>query len=604
MIPVNHNEINELIEKIDLVIADVRKSVDLAAKSLESVHEKNRESARNLVHYRCFRKHDLTAIQTALRNLGITGFSHSEGHVMASLLLNRNLLMGLIGRQEEFLKIPHLDIPFSKILLETNTTELMGPRRKGRRVGIMVTQPTETANKPELVEGMLKKGMDCARVNCAHDSPEVWKKIIDNLRTTAAAENKKICIAMDLAGPKIRTGAVAPGRRVKKIRVKKDETGRMIKSKEFELIANDAFSPSTEGIPVGREWLSGLKAGDELLLNDTRGKKRRLVVTKRLEGDRLSVMTDKNVYIESGAEIRKRGERPVRVGMMPAVEKAVILKKGEVLEVFKDKIEGRSSLYDQEGKLLAPARISCSAPGVFSRVQLNDPVLFDDGKIEGVVIEKEAGKFTVRITRAAGSGASLKAEKGINFPATRLGIDGLTETDKRDLEFVAKHADIVNFSFVNSPDDVRDLIKELKRLGVLNKLGIVLKIETQEAYENLSEILLAAMEVRPVGVMIARGDLAVETGWEQIGMIQEEILSICGAAHVPVIWATQVLENLAKKGLPSRSEITDAMASLKAECVMLNKGNYIEDAIGLLDRILRNMEQFRSKKERMLPRME
>ena len=109
------------------------------------------------------------------------------------------------------------------------------------------------------------------------------------------------------------------------------------------------------------------------------------------------------------------------------------------------------------------------------------------------------------------------------------------------------------------------------------------------------------MKVKKVGVMIARGDLAVETGWDQIGTIQREILSVCNAAHIPVVWATQVLENLAKKGLPSRSEITDAVQSIKADCVMLNKGRYINDAISLLDIILKDQEKYNDKNEEQLP---
>ena len=112
------------------------------------------------------------------------------------------------------------------------------------------------------------------------------------------------------------------------------------------------------------------------------------------------------------------------------------------------------------------------------------------------------------------------------------------------------------------------------------------------------------MKGERVGVMIARGDLAIETGWENIGQVQQEILSICGAAHVPVIWATQVLENLAKNGLPSRSEITDATTALKAECVMLNKGPYILQAIELLDTILCRMESSQHKNEPMLPKLQ
>ncbi len=112
------------------------------------------------------------------------------------------------------------------------------------------------------------------------------------------------------------------------------------------------------------------------------------------------------------------------------------------------------------------------------------------------------------------------------------------------------------------------------------------------------------MQAFPIGVMIARGDLAVETGWKNFASIQEEILRICEAAHIPDVWATQVLENLAKKGVPSRAEITDAAMAQRAECVMLNKGLYIEKTIKMLDKILRRMQRFQKKKETVLPRLD
>jgi pyruvate kinase len=96
--------------------------------------------------------------------------------------------------------------------------------------------------------------------------------------------------------------------------------------------------------------------------------------------------------------------------------------------------------------------------------------------------------------------------------------------------------------------------------------------------------------------MIARGDLAVECGWKRLAEVQEQILWLCEAAHMPVIWATQVLENLAKTGLPSRAEITDAAMAQRAECVMLNKGPGIRQAIYLLDEILRRMQEYQNKK--------
>ena len=99
-----------------------------------------------------------------------------------------------------------------------------------------------------------------------------------------------------------------------------------------------------------------------------------------------------------------------------------------------------------------------------------------------------------------------------------------------------------------------------------------------------------------VGVMIARGDLAVEAGYERLAEVQEEILWLCEAAHLPVIWATEVLDQLARTGQPSRAEVTDAAMAQRAECVMLNKGPHIDAAIVVLDDILRRMSGHQRKK--------
>jgi pyruvate kinase len=119
-------------------------------------------------------------------------------------------------------------------------------------------------------------------------------------------------------------------------------------------------------------------------------------------------------------------------------------------------------------------------------------------------------------------------------------------------------------------------------------------------FQLLPDLLLEAMRGPSAGVMIARGDLAIECGYERLAEVQEEILWICEAAHVPVIWATQVLENLAKMGQPSRAEITDAAMGQRAECVMLNQGPHILEAVAVLDNILRRMQTHQTKKQSLL----
>ena len=123
-----------------------------------------------------------------------------------------------------------------------------------------------------------------------------------------------------------------------------------------------------------------------------------------------------------------------------------------------------------------------------------------------------------------------------------------------------------------------------------------MKIETSDAVKNLPSLLLQGMHEDVFGVMIARGDLAVEIGFERMSEIQEEILWISEAAHVPVIWATQVLDNLNKSGIATRSEVTDAFYAGQSECVMLNKGEYILRTLKALTDILRRSGEHHVKK--------
>jgi len=158
-------------------------------------------------------------------------------------------------------------------------------------------------------------------------------------------------------------------------------------------------------------------------------------------------------------------------------------------------------------------------------------------------------------------------------------------------------------SFVNNVLDIKELLSELRRNNAKEGFGVILKIETQSGFNNLFEIILEAMQVYPVGVMIARGDLAIEVDWQNIGRVQEEILSICQAAQVTDVWATQVLEGFSKKGTPSRAEITDVIKAQQADCVMLNKGPYILESIKLLDSILKQMEPYREKNTPFSPKI-
>jgi pyruvate kinase len=280
------------------------------------------------------------------------------------------------------------------------------------------------------------------------------------------------------------------------------------------------------------------------------------------------------------------------------MSQSIHLRPGDTLMVSRDIARGRPAVIDPSGRQLQPAIVGVSLPEIFDDVRPGESIWFDEGRIGGTIRATTAGSMDVTIVHANPNGSKLGAEKGINLPDTHLRLPALTAKDLDDLQFIGARSDLVGYSFVQTPEDVRSLQSHLA--GISNReLGLVLKIETRRAFERLPALLLAAMRSRTSGVMIARGDLAVECGFERLAEVQEEILWMAEASHTPVIWATQVLENLTKAGLPSRAEVTDAAMAERAECVMLNKGPYILDTVRALDSILCRMQDHQRKKTSM-----
>ena len=444
--------------------------------------------------------------------------------------------------------------------------------------------------------------MDIARINCAHDREEDWIRMIAHIRQAEEVTGKKVKIAMDLAGPKIRTGSIEPGPEVIKIAVRKNQRGEVIEKKRVTLMRGNTEPMGPEALPLdtSSSW-EDIREGMVFRIKDARGKKRSWVVRK-VHADRLEVEVSRNTYVESGSRLQaKESSVSLRIGRLPVQENTVHLLKGERFLLTGPDQTGRNAVLDKDRNTVFLAQLSCQYPSILKNSSRGERVIFDDGKLEALIKEKSKGQLELEVITAREGGVKIKAEKGIAFPDTVHTHLGLTEKDRQDLHFVVRHADLVNASFINSPKDVRALYEAIDALPRNRPLGIVLKIETKTAYDQLFEILTEAMSLPSVGVMIARGDLAVESGWASIGRVQEEIVSLCAAARIPVIWATQVLENHAKTGVPSRSEITDAVMGLKAECVMLNKGPFLLETLGFLNGLLTEMEELHEKRERMLP---
>jgi pyruvate kinase len=592
-----------LVRKLEELRARALALEDQQAAALAAIPVERRASGRNLLHYLALRQRDIRGLQQELAERGLSSLGRLESHTLAAIDAVLAALHRLAGEPEPPRVSPPVGFRDGPALLAERTAALLGPRPADRPVRVMVTMPSEAADDYALVRDLVVAGMDVMRINCAHDDAAAWERMALHARKAAAEVGRPCRVFTDLAGPKLRTGAVEPGPGVLHWWPLRDDTGHVLARARVWLHAERGRAHSgAPSVPLDGALFAALATGDELHFADARGRRRVLTIAEP-GPDGWWADADRNTYLASHTPVElRRAGRPVSVGSvgaLPPLEQALRLAVGDALELTRDTELGRPARRDGEGRLLEPARIGCTLPEVFRDVRAGQRVYFDDGKLGGVVREAHPDRLVVGIEQARSGKAKLRGDRGVNLPDTDFALPALTEKDLCDLDFAVAHADGVGLSFVRRPEDVEQLQAELDRRGG-SALGIVLKVETRRAFEALPRLLLAALRSPRAGVMVARGDLGVEVGFERLAEVQEEILWLCEAAHVPVIWATQVLETLSKKGMPSRAEVTDAAMSGRAECVMLNKGPHSVEAVRFLCDVLRRMQGHQTKKSPML----
>lgn len=571
---------------------------------LEQLDAAHQPSAQNLLHYLSVRSHELRELQLALIERGLSSLGILESHTLATLNSVIAALQCLKGETPSAAPVAPVSVATSSELMERSATALFGARPLHREVRIMVTMPSEAADDHVLISGLLEVGMDVMRINCAHDTSDDWQQMLGNLRLAESQTGKTCKTQLDLAGPKLRTGTIKAVGRVIKLKPKRDLFGHVYMPGRLWLIPEGAewIEQEFPALEVSGKVLADTRPGDDILLRDAREAHRELQVVAKHQHARL-VTTDQTLYLQENTELlfERNGKKLGKGKLIHVAEVTppLALHVGDHLILTRAAEPGTAGERDAEGVQTQSARIHCTLEEAFSAVQSGQQVWLDDGKIGGTVEARDGDTIDLLITHTPPGGAKLRAEKGINFPDTVFHSPALTDKDIADLEAMAGKVDMVALSFVRSSDDVANLQAHLQRLGIPDT-GIILKIENRAAFENLPAILLTAMRSPKVGVMIARGDLAVEVGFERLSEVQEEILWLCEAAHTPVIWATQILESMAKNGAPSRAEVTDAAMSIRAECAMLNKGPNIVETVRFLDGIMQRMESHYHKRRLMM----
>lgn len=571
--------------------------------------------AENLAAYIALRRHDLRALQPRLATYGLSSLGRSEGHVLAALDTLLQALKLMLGEPANGAKAQRLSQAMQHHdELAEHTAHLLGRAPASRAVRIMVTLPTQAADDYSFVRELVVRGMDCARVNCAHDEAALWRRMVAHVRQAAEETGRPCRVLMDLAGPRVRTGPVKAGPDVLHVRSKRDSLGRLDQPARLVLDGSGQPGRPAERDLLGRtiparaavspQWLARLMPGDVIKMLDARGRQRTLTVRVRISEHEVLADAEAGFYLTPGMRLvleqaivhgEARESFATICGPIVPLPLDIRVRAGDFLRLTRASAPGEPARTDNGSKEPHFAHIPCLPPEVFGSLREGEAVLIDEGRIAARIESLDEQGALLRIVRTRPDGDKVHPEKGINFPESTLDLPALTDKDLRDLDFVVEHADIVGYSFVQSGDDMDRLVEALAARGA-PRLGIVAKIETRRAVQKLPEIIVRGAGRHPFGVMIARGDLAIEIGYERLAEIQEELLWLCEAARVPVIWATQVLESLVKHGIPSRAEITDAAMAERAECVMINKGPFVLDAIALLDDVVARMQAHQQKK--------
>lgn len=448
------------------------------------------ESAENLSYYLSLRDRDITQLQTDLIPWGLSSLGRLESKTLVTLEAVIATLHDVIEEESKQERANPKQFDVGRKRLQKNTKKIFGKKPDDRTTRIMVTMPDEAIDDIDHLRHMVLEGMNVARINCAHNSPTEWQKIIDNINQLNEELGADVRILMDIAGPKIR----------------------------IEWIFTHLSKPKVQ-------------AGDFI----------------RITRDFTKIPDTEKVNLTAG----------------------------------------------------------CAIAVIYDQITVGQDVLFDDGEVESEVVEINSDEFILEVKRVKDKKVRIKAEKGLNFPNNEFNFDSLSDKDKADIEFACKHADIIGCSYVNSGRDIRLIQDEVQVvLGDDAKhISLLAKIETVRAAKNLPEIIFTAASENPFGVMIARGDLAAESGYIDLAGLQQEIMWICEAGDIPVVWATEVLDTLVSDGVPTRSEVTDAAEGTRADCIMLNKGDYIIDGLKTLNRIIKRMEPIQYKKTPILGKL-
>ncbi|MEI6480343.1 MAG: pyruvate kinase [bacterium] len=274
----------------------------------------------------------------------------------------------------------------------------------------------------------------------------------------------------------------------------------------------------------------------------------------------------------TAAILQDLGGPKIRIGMFKT--ESIVLKPGAKFTITTDEIEGDET------------RVSVNYPNFAKEVAKGHIVFLHDGKKKLEVLEVKGNDVICKVI----VGGDIKGKRGVNLPDSDLTISSITEKDRKDLEFGIKNkVDFIALSFVRHAKDIVELREILKKAK--SQARIIAKIETPQAIKHIDEIISLAD-----GIMVARGDLAIEVPAEQVPALQKMIIKKCNEAGKPVITATQMLESMIKSPVPTRAEVSDVANAIidGTDAIMLSEettlGDFPLEAVEVMNRVAVSIE--------------
>ena len=388
-----------LIQELSLILGEMDNYRYSILKKNLSIHSNHQVGAKNLCDYLAFRAKDRTNIQAQLTSCGLSSLGRSESKIREQIDRVKTVLLALSDdkyKLKDYQVNPDIDI-------DDKVARLFGEMSENRNTRIMVTMPNHVVDSPELIKDWLESGMNVARINCGHDTPDIWIEIVRIIKKYCQTLKKDCKIFMDLAGPKIRINGIPNGPKVLRAKTTKDVYGKIIKPAKIRFVPTSQYAKGSKEyttIPISVESFRHNLDNKHFTLKDARDKKRKINVISIQDNEILGESYG-TIFFETHNQLKSENGDILTVAEIEPVEGFIAIHPGDNISLV--------------GRTCGDKQIGCTTPEIFKCLNVGERVKFDDGKATAIIDSVTQDKVDLQILKTPINGLKLKNDKGINF---------------------------------------------------------------------------------------------------------------------------------------------------------------------------------------------